>query len=115
MTCADDRHRPPCNSFTPRRSYAASLPSGSGAGALPAAVRHRGVRETGGENLAGGRSCRGAVCGCPRRVARRVLYLACEPGVGARDIWHKGETAMTTPQGTEQYIHRAAVDAEGNR
>jgi hypothetical protein len=32
-----------------------------------------------------------------------------------RGIWHKGETAMTTPQDTEQYIHRAAVDAEGNR
>jgi hypothetical protein len=32
-----------------------------------------------------------------------------------RDIWHKGETAMTTPQDTEQYIRRAAVDADGNR
>jgi hypothetical protein len=32
-----------------------------------------------------------------------------------RDIRHEGETAMTTPQDTEQYIRRAAVDAEGNR
>jgi hypothetical protein len=37
------------------------------------------------------------------------------PDVGIRGIRQEGETAMTTPQDTEQYIRRAAVDAEGNR
>src|ERR671936_2398888 len=37
------------------------------------------------------------------------------PNVGIRDIRQEGETTMTTPQDTEQYIRRAAVDAEGNR
>jgi hypothetical protein len=37
------------------------------------------------------------------------------PDVGIRGIRQEWETAMTTPQDTEQYIRRAAVDAEGNR
>jgi hypothetical protein len=35
--------------------------------------------------------------------------------MGKRGIRQEGETVMTTPQDTEQYIRRAAVDAEGNR
>src|SRR4029078_4222043 len=37
------------------------------------------------------------------------------PHIGLRAIQREGETAMTTPQDNEQYIRRAAVDAEGNR
>jgi uncharacterized protein YrrD len=43
------------------------------------------------------------------------LYLVAWPDIGLRGIQQEGETAMTTPQDNEQYIRRAAVDAEGNR
>jgi hypothetical protein len=45
-------------------------------------------------------------CLVPRRAGRDV---------GVHGIRQEGETAVTTPQDTEQYFHRAAVDAEGNR
>jgi hypothetical protein len=65
--------------------------------------------------LESGRACDGAVCGCPRWVARHVLYPVACPDVayGASD--QKRETVMTTPQDTEHYLRRTAVDAEGNR
>ena len=69
------------------------------------------------QSLNNRRSYDGAVCGCPRQVARRVLYLAARAGTSVCAVSRQeGETAMTTPQDTEQqYIHRAAVDAEGSR
>jgi hypothetical protein len=51
--------------------------------------------------------------GCPAGPAACTSSRG--PDIGLRGIQQEGETAMTTPQDNEQYIRRAAVDAEGNR
>jgi hypothetical protein len=49
-----------------------------------------------------------------RGVARHAWYLGGGPGARVPSTGTR-ETAMTTSQDLPDYIHRAAVDAEGNR
>ena len=56
----------------------------------------------------------GAVWGRTRWVAPRALNPSRGPDAGVRGIRQR-RIAMTTPQDPPDYVHRAAVDPEGNR